>query len=182
MLNGMNQRSDTIKSSNATEVTSTEQFTDSYECQMFSLKDIYPEASNSSELPNSPSFKTFRLIENIPRSDDNSTIFTAFQSRKMTEEAKSSVGTSITEFRLATLSSPEGNKCIEGAMGSSPCAAYCGRCKTYVHTAIDYQEDTSANYFIKITQALTMCCGRPDWIYKLMVHRCPHCSIILGKL
>ena len=180
MLNGTQLRID-VKPQNLTEITNSEAATDSYEFQMFSLKDIHPESSQNSNFPLSPSTKALRLLAS-QKTDETSTNFTNIQSRKMTEEVKSSLGTSITEFRLATINSPEGNKCIDIVMGLSPCAAYCGRCKNYVHTVIDYQDSFFPKYFLKFSQAFIMCCGNPDWVNKLIIHRCPYCYIILGKV
>ncbi|OMJ65862.1 hypothetical protein SteCoe_37503 [Stentor coeruleus] len=180
MINGSN--SDILKSQHVTEVTNTENNTDSYDCQVFCIKDIYPESSNSSSLPISPSIKALHSNNSINKFDEKLTNSTNQQSRKMTEEVKSSVGTSITEFRLASLNSPEANKCMDIVMGCSPCSAYCGRCKNYVHTVIDYQEDVIPGYLLKISQTLMMCCGNLDWLNKYIIHRCPCCNLILGKI
>ena len=180
MLNGNISNIESIGAPIISEVTYSDNANDSFECQVFSLKDIHQDHSNSSGIQASPSIKILRLMNSHPKGDETSTNFTNFQSRKATEEVKSSVGTSITEFRLATINSPEGNKCIDIVMGNSPCSAYCGRCKIYVHTIIAYQDGFITKYLIKITQAFTMCCGAPEWFSKEIVHRCPYCYLILG--
>lgn len=172
MLNGLNYNTENFKSQIATDFTNSDQISESLDYQVFSIKEICPEHSNSSEVKYSPTFRASKL-RNIPRFDDAET---NFQSRRITEEVKSSVGTSITEFRLATMNSPEKDKFLEG-FGSSPCTAYCGCCKKYVHTNIEHLSE-NVNYFHKISQVL-FCCGQD--VCKVIVHKCPYCNLILGK-
>ena len=184
MYNGFDSRLHILPLPVFSEVTNSDQAADSYEYRMFSLKDIIPEPSHSSQSLNPSSCSSSKNHpKTLPRKrhEDTSTTFTNMQSRKATEEVFSSVGTSITEFRLATMNSPEANKCIDIVMGNSPCAAYCGRCKNYVHTLVDFQEGLLPRFLIKFSREVTMCCGHPEWINKLIVHKCPNCRIILGK-
>jgi hypothetical protein len=190
MLNGFPSRLETFQVQNPTEVTNSEPALDSYECQVFSIKDLCPESSDNS---NRSPIKKFRLINSYSgrrsvadgaysKLSEISTNFANIKSRRITEEVKSSVGTSITEFRLATLNSPEVNKGIDIVLGVSPCMAYCGKCKSYVQTAIDYQDGLISKYLVKFSQAFSMCCGKPDWADKLILHKCSSCSSVLGKV
>lgn len=160
----------------------SEQATDSCEPFLFSLKDTNGESANSFNFPISPSCRQLRQMS-CPRKNEESTCTSAnLPSHKVTEEVKSSVGTSITEFRLATLNSPEALKCIDIVMGSSPCAGYCNHCKTYVHTVIDYRANMLTRLFLKISQNLPICCGPLDWATRLIIHKCPKCDLILGAM
>ena len=185
MHNGKDSHRHTLPVSLFPEVTTSDQAADSHEYHMFFLKDIISKTPNSSKylIPSSCASLKHQPHTFLPRNiyEDISTTFTIMQSRKATEEVQSSVGTSITEFRLATMNSPEVNKCIDIVMGNSPCAAYCGRCKNYVHTLVDFQEGLLPRFLIKFSQEVAMCCGNPEWINKLIVHKCPNCRIILGK-
>jgi len=172
MFNGLNFYTDNFKSHIATDFTNSEQISESLDYQVFSIKEICPEHSNSSDAKNSPTFRASKL-RSIQKFDDAET---NFQSRRITEEVKSSVGTSITEFRLATFNSPEKEKFLEG-FGSSPCTAYCGCCKKYVHSKIEYSSE-NVNYFHRISKAL-FCCGQE--MCKFIFHKCPFCNLVLGK-
>ena len=107
MLNGNIPNSNVKVEPIVSEVTYSDNASDSFEYKVFSLKDIHPESSNNSGFQLSPSIKGVNIYQNNKKNDE---ISTNFQSRKITEEVKSSIGTSITEFKLATFNSPEGNK------------------------------------------------------------------------
>lgn len=175
MFNGLNLLAENLKSQIATDFTNSEQISESCDYQVFSIKEICPEHSNSSEIKYSPTFRGNKA-RNWSKFDDAETNLTNFQSRRITEEVKSSVGTSITEFRLATMNSPDKEKYLE-TFGCSPCTAYCGCCKKYVHTYIEYVSEDS-NYFHRISQIL-FCCSHE--LCKVIVHRCPYCNLVLGK-
>jgi hypothetical protein len=179
MLNGRAGRFDNFKVNLPTDFTNSENLTESYELQMFSLKEIHPDNSASSEELLSPHLKGTRM-KGLWKLDENSANLSNVASRRVTDDAKSSVGTSITEFRLASMHSPEKFKYSEGFLGCSPCAVFCGCCKKYVQSLVEAPDETSFNYFKKITQAFAMCCGSNENLG--ILHRCPYCALVLGRV
>ena len=173
MHNGINTNTENFKSLVTTDLTNSERFNESFEYPMFYFKE---GLEKEEEVQVSP---TFRLRKRFAAFDDAET---NFQSRRITEEVKSSVGTSITEFRLATWNSPEANKVLDNGFGNSPCFGYCGCCKKYVQSYIEYQEDKPSTLIEKISNILFMCCGSPNFQSKYIIHKCINCNLILARV
>lgn len=178
MLNGINTRFDNIKGQLPTDFTNSENLTESYELQMFSLKEICPDSSGCADHNFSPNFKGLRM-KGLWRLDENSVNTSGWSGRRVIEDIKSSVGTSITEFRLASMYSPERQKYMEEVLGCSPCAVFCGCCKKYVQSIVEIGEEQSPGYLTRFAQAFFMCCGSNE--NRVIFHKCPYCGLTLGK-
>lgn len=146
--------------------------------QVFNLNDLHPEDSNLSEIQVSPVYKTSKLRSHrssFSKAGETSTNFSNSHSAKNYEEVKSSMGSSITEFKICTVNSPECKKNICSFNSYSPCYAFCSHCKKYVNSEVEFLDE--AGYFYRIFKAFTMCCGRPEWFNKVLVHKCPQCNL-----
>jgi hypothetical protein len=175
MLNGINSNTENFKSLITTDFSSSERFNESYEFQIWGFKEL-PQGCDDQEPQVSPTFRVRKKFHGFDDAETN------FQSRRITEEVKSSVGTSITEFRLATWNSPESNKFLDNAFGNTPCAAYCGCCKKYVHTFIQYQEEKPSSFLQKISEIISFCCGAPNIQGKYILHKCTICNLTLARI
>ena len=66
------------------------------------------------------------------------------------------------------------------SLGEQSVAVYCRYCKEDVHTDVDF----NSCYSSKILNALSSvigCCKYPNWLAEYRVHKCPRCSLVLGK-
>ncbi len=146
--------------------------------QVFSLNELNPEDSNLSELQVSPVYRTSKLRSlrsSFTKGAETSTNFSNSQSGKNYEEVKSSMGSSITEFKICTVNSPECKKNICSFNSYSPCFAFCSHCKKHVNSEVEFLDDSG--YLNKIFRAFTLCCGRPEWFNKVLIHKCPLCNL-----
>ena len=66
--------------------------------------------------------------------------------------------------------------------GLTPCSAYCSRCRTDVHTDVEFAEEGSWSRSVLNFLGLLDCCRAPAWLNQLRVHKCPHCSTILANI
>ena len=66
-------------------------------------------------------------------------------------------------------------------MGSTPCTMYCRYCKSDVHTSVELYNAGISGGVLKIFSSIFTCCTGPMWINNLRVHKCPRCSLVLGK-
>ena len=148
--------------------------------KVFSLSDLNAEDSNHSDLQVSPVYKTskFRsLRSSFSRGGESSTNYSNSISGKNYEEVKSSMGSSVTEFKICTFNSPESKKNALSLNSYSPCFVFCTHCNKHVNSEVEFLDDSETGYLAKIFKAFTMCCGRPEWFNRVRVHKCPLCTL-----
>jgi hypothetical protein len=64
---------------------------------------------------------------------------------------------------------------------STPCTAFCPYCKIQVHTSIELYSQSFSKKVISLFASILSCCEAP-WLSNMKVHKCPHCSLVLGRV
>lgn len=64
----------------------------------------------------------------------------------------------------------------------TPCTIYCKYCETQVHSSVDYYNSSIPRKLLNVFSSLAACCQISSWLNDMRVHRCPHCSLVLGKV
>ena len=97
-----------------------------------------------------------------------------------------------TEFRLSVVETATGSllstekppvspkKKFLPCLGEVETTSFCRFCKKDVHTKVQI----NSCYSSKILTAFSSifgCCNYPDWMASYIVHKCPTCSLVLGK-
>ncbi|OMJ88658.1 hypothetical protein SteCoe_9356 [Stentor coeruleus] len=105
--------------------------------------------------------------------------------RKESSEKRHEFQLSIVETASGSLLStekPSISSCIRSIpkLGDNETTSYCRFCKKDVHTVVEI----NSCYSNKLLQAFSKfftCCSYPSWMADYFVHKCPHCSLVLGK-
>ena len=66
------------------------------------------------------------------------------------------------------------------SLGQHSVAVYCRYCREDVHTVVDFNECYRSKILNAISNIIS-CCNYPKWIAEYRVHKCPKCSLVLGK-
>lgn len=65
-------------------------------------------------------------------------------------------------------------------LGNNETTSYCRYCKKDVHTRVEFNSCYS-NRILKAVSSIIGCCSYPSWMASYIVHKCPTCSLVLGK-
>jgi LITAF-like zinc ribbon domain. len=62
-----------------------------------------------------------------------------------------------------------------------PLTVYCRYCKHDVHSKVEAYNAGIPQGFLSVFSSIFTCCNGPLWFNKMKVHKCPRCSLVLGK-
>jgi LITAF-like zinc ribbon domain len=65
---------------------------------------------------------------------------------------------------------------------STPCTMFCKYCSTQVHTIVEFYSTNLPFKMLNIFSSLISCCQVSLWVNSMMVHKCPNCNLVLGKV
>lgn len=105
--------------------------------------------------------------------------------RQEGSEKKHEFQLSIVETASGSLLSTEKppiSPCIRSIpkLGDNETTSYCRFCKKDVHTVVEINSCYSSKLLKAFSKFFT-CCSYPSWMADYFVHKCPHCSLVLGK-
>lgn len=90
------------------------------------------------------------------------------------------------EFQLSIIETAAGSilstekPSILPILGEIGISTYCRYCKCDVHTTVDFNQCYTSKILKAVSSVIT-CCSYPDWLAAYRVHKCPDCSLVLGK-
>lgn len=87
---------------------------------------------------------------------------------------------SMVETASGSILSTEKPKKDLECFGNNATTAYCRYCKVDVHTIVDFNSSYNSK-FLKAISSVVACCNYPNWFAAYRVHKCPVCSLVLGK-
>ena len=65
---------------------------------------------------------------------------------------------------------------------STPCTLFCPCCKVQVHSQLDIYSQSVSKKLLSIFASIFSCCESPVWLNSMRVHKCPYCSLVLGRV
>ena len=65
-------------------------------------------------------------------------------------------------------------------LGNNETTSFCRFCKKDVHTRVEFNSCYGGNILNAFSKLFT-CCNYPSWMSGYIVHKCPECSLVLGK-
>jgi hypothetical protein len=66
--------------------------------------------------------------------------------------------------------------------GSNPCTAYCRDCNREVHTKVEFIKKNPITFgLLDLISSFFACCGEPNWMLRLRVHKCEVCGRVLAR-
>ena len=96
-------------------------------------------------------------------------------------EFKMSVIETATESLLSTDKTPVSpRKKQMPCLGNTATTSFCRFCKRDVHTKVEFNSCYN-NKLLTAFSSLIGCCSYPSWMASYIVHKCPDCSLVLGK-
>ncbi|CAG9323580.1 unnamed protein product [Blepharisma stoltei] len=104
-------------------------------------------------------------VSNVVITSQDSDIFETLHTRSDKSSHKKSV--------LSQLST-------DFSMGPSSCMTFCSNCKTLVYSQISYEGNGLGSSIFRAFQKI--CCKAPEFIRNQVVHKCPECGSVLGKI
>jgi hypothetical protein len=124
-------------------------------------------------------------------SDADSVIFLGPSDQEVTKphseatEKKSEFQLSIVETATGSLLSTEKppvspRKKQMPCLGNTATTSFCRFCKRDVHTKVEFNSCYNSKLLTAFS-SLIGCCSYPNWMASYIVHKCPNCSLVLGK-
>ena len=125
-------------------------------------------------------------------SDADSVVFLGPADQEITQKSIGETTGKKSEFQMSIIETATGSLLstdkppVSPRMKQMPClgntatTSFCRFCKRDVHTKVEFNSCYNSKLLTAFS-SLIGCCSYPSWMASYIVHKCPNCSLVLGK-